>query len=158
MGNKIDPVEAHIQLEMALLNKENEKLKTWIRENKAQPICCVCGAPIKNVSIQRMLRTFLWHSRACFRFKPKKIIALERAFGCDIVDVLRITTRRYQNIQAQCNALDISIPYLYMIVRKYCGLDYINFFVKNAIGKRRETYQKKQKIEKFEYPPRPSKD
>jgi hypothetical protein len=154
----IDPIEAHIQLETALLQAENEKLKTWVKESKTQPTCCVCGAPISNVSVQRMLRTFLWHSRECFRHKPKKIIALERAFGCDIVEVLKITTRRYQNIQAQCSALDISIPYLYMIIRKYCGSDYIGFFVKNSIGKRKETYQKKCNSNKLTYPPKPIKN
>ncbi len=138
----LDPVEVHIQVEILRLREENVTLKNWVRDGNDTPRCCVCGKPIPNISIQRMLRTFLWDSRECFTKKPKKIMALEQAYGVDIVEVLKITTRRYQNIHAQCEALQISIPYLYNIIKKYCGQDYIAFFADNGTGKRRETYLK----------------
>jgi len=151
----IDPIEAHIQLEILRLQKENAALKNWVRDNKDVPRCCVCGKQILNVSIQRLLRTFLWDSQACFRKKPRKVVILETAYGVDIQDVLKTTTKRYKNIQAQCDAIDVSIPYLYVLVKKYCGEDYVKFFAENAIGKRRETYLKKlRNRQQKKYPPR----
>lgn len=154
---EIDPVEAHLQIEAARLREENATLKKWIRDGREVPRCCVCGKPIVNVSIQRLLRTFLWDCRECFRKRPGKIMELEQSYGMDIVDVLKLTTRKYKNINAQCQALDVSIPYLYSIIKKYCNKDYTEFFAENSVGRRRETYVKKLKKRKRKkhkkYPP-----
>jgi hypothetical protein len=92
----------------------------------------------------------LWHNRECFRTKPRKIITLERDFGCDIVEILKETTRKCGNVKAQCNLLDVSIPYLYQIIRKYCcksgtASEVEEFMAKNSSGKRKELYAKKVK-------------
>jgi hypothetical protein len=138
-----DIVEVHISLEIQRLQEENELLKGWIKSNVDSPTCAVCQTPIENVSIQRMLRPYLWCSRKCFEFKPRKIIKLERKYGMDITTILQETTRTYGNIKAQCDALGISIPYFYSIIHKYCGNQYVEFMATYAIGKRKETYAKK---------------
>lgn len=138
-----DIVESHIISEVERLQEENDLLRNWIRGSIETPKCAVCGKPIENVSIQRILRPYLWCSRVCFEFKPRKIIKLEKKYETDIVDVLKETTRVYGNIKAQCDALGISIPYFYSIVNKYCEQDYISFMADNATGKRRDTYTKK---------------
>jgi hypothetical protein len=145
LPSDLDIVEQHIILTIQRLRTENDLLKQWIKSEKEIPTCSVCGKPIENVSVQRMLRPFLWDCRECFQQKPRKIISLERKFGMDIVEILRETTKRYGNIKAQCGALSISIPYFYSIVLKYCGTDYLEFMSKNAVGKRKETYARKQK-------------
>jgi hypothetical protein len=142
---KVDVVETHIEKQIHRLQFENDLLKEWIKDGLEERTCVVCGEPIENVSIQRMLRPYLWCSRECFQEKPRKIINLEHAFGEDIVQILKDTTRRYGNIKAQCGALGISIPYFYSIVDKYCGDDYIHFMARSATGKRKETYAKKLK-------------
>ncbi len=142
-----DIVELHIISEVQRLQEENEILKGWIKSNVDIPKCAVCKKPIENVSVQRMLRPYLWCSRKCFEFKPRKIIKLERKYGMDIIAILQETTKVYGNIKAQCDALGISIPYFYSIVHKYCGDKYVEFMAANAIGKRKETYTKK--IEKM---------
>jgi len=142
---RVDAVETHIERKIKQLQLENALLKDWIREGLESRKCVVCGTQIENVSIQRMLRPYLWCSRECFQEKPRKIINLEHTFGEDIVQILKNTTRRYGNIKAQCGALGISIPYFYSIVEKYCGDDYILFMANSAAGKRKETYAKKLK-------------
>lgn len=141
-----DIVELHIISEIQRLREENELLKGWIK-NAELPRCAVCQKPIDNVSIQRMLRPYLWCSRKCFEYKPRKIIKLQRKYGMDITTILQETTKTYGNIKAQCDALGISIPYFYSIMYKYCGKKYVEFMATNAIGKRKETYTKK--IEKY---------
>ena len=138
-----DIVDAHIISEIQRLQEENELLKGWIKSNVDSPTCAVCQKPIENVSIQRMLRPYLWCSRKCFEFKPRKIIKLERKYDMDITIILQETTKTYGNIKAQCDALGISIPYFYSIVHKYCGNQYVEFMAAYAIGKRKETYAKK---------------
>lgn len=138
-----DIVELHIVSEVTRLQEENELLRGWIKNNVSIPTCAVCKTPIENVSIQRMLRPYLWCSRKCFEFKPRKIIKLEKKYGIDIVAILQETTKVYGNIKAQCDALGISIPYFYSIVNKYCGDNYVEFMATNAIGKRKDTYTKK---------------
>jgi hypothetical protein len=137
-----DTVELHILSEVQRLLEENELLRGWIR-NLDVPTCAVCKKPIENVSIQRMLRPYLWCSRECFEFKPRKIIKLEKKYGMDIIAILQETTKIYGNIKAQCDALGISIPYFYSIVNKYCSNNYVEFMAANAIGKRKDTYTKK---------------
>lgn len=138
-----DIVEQHIVSEIERLQEENDRLRNWIRGSASTPRCVVCGKEIENVSIQRILRPYLWCSRKCFEYKPRKIIKLEKKYKEDIVDVLRETTKTYGNIKAQCDALGISIPYFYSIVNKYCAQSYISFMAENATGKRRDTYTKK---------------
>ena len=142
---KDDIVEQHVESEIQRLREENELLRQWIKAGRAIPRCVVCGKIIENVSIQRMLRPYLWDCRECFQKKSRKIIALEQEFGLDIVDVLKETTRTYGNIKAQSQALNVSIPYFYHIVGKYTGPDFITFMAKHATGKRKETYLKKIK-------------
>jgi hypothetical protein len=138
-----DAIEKHICQELDRLRKENDTLREWIKSSKEIPHCAVCGKPIENVSIQRMLRPHLWDCRECFQKKPRKIIALEQKFGLDILEILKETTRGYGNIKAQCDALGVSIPYFYAIVKKYCGENFIDFMAKHSVGKRKETYYKK---------------
>jgi hypothetical protein len=137
-----DVIEKHIISEVARLVTENEILKNWIINDEI-PKCAVCKQPITNVSIQRRLRPYLWCSRKCFKFKPRKIIKLEDEFGIDIVEILKLTTKMYGNIKAQCNALGLSIPYFYSIVAKYGSNNHAEFMAVNAVGKRRDTYTKK---------------
>lgn len=137
-----DIIEEHVFTEVSRLRAENAILKNWIIDDTS-PKCAVCDKPISNVSIQRRLRPYLWCSRSCFKFKPRKIIRLEYEFDLDIVEILKLTTKMYGNIKAQCNALGLSIPYFYSIVIKYCGEDYVEFMAGNAVGKRKETYAKK---------------
>jgi hypothetical protein len=143
-----DVVEGHILHMIQRLKRENDLLQKWIKSGREVLSCAVCGKPIENVSVQRMLRPFLWDCRECFQKKPRKIVSLERKFGMDIVDILKETTKRYGNIKAQCAALGISIPYFYAIVAKYCGSDLVTFMAKYATGKRKETYVKKSKKNK----------
>jgi len=138
-----DVVEKHIESEIHRLKFENDLLKKWIKSGREVLTCVVCGKPIENVSIQRMLRPYLWDCRECFQKKPRKIISLEHDFTMDILEILKETTRLYGNIKAQCGALGISIPYFYSIVDKYCGEHYIAFMAKYATGKRKDTYAKK---------------
>jgi len=138
-----DVVERHIESEINRLKFENDLLKKWIKSGQEVLACAVCGKPIENVSIQRMLRPYLWDCRECFQKKPRKIISLEHDFNMDILEILKETTRLYGNIKAQCGALGISIPYFYSIVDKYCGEHYIAFMAKYANGKRKDTYSKK---------------
>jgi len=137
-----DTIDNHILDEISNLEVENALLKNWIRSNAEKARCAACGEPIYQLSMQRMMRPFLWHSRKCFENKPGKIIALERDFGCDIVEILKETTKKCGNIRAQCHVLGVSIPYLYIIMNKYCG-DRIAFMAQHATGKRRELYAKK---------------
>jgi hypothetical protein len=143
-----DIIEDHIAAVINRLEYENALLQKWIKSGREVLTCAVCGKPIENVSIQRMLRPYLWDCRKCFQEKPRKIISLEHKFGMDIVDILKETTNQYGNIKAQCGALGISIPYFYSIVTKYCGEDYVAFMAKHAAGKRKETYAKKNKKNK----------
>ena len=138
----IDPVDLQIILEIRRLKIENNLLKEWIKAGISDHKCVVCGAPIRNVSIQRMLRPYLWCSRECFQQKPRKIIALEHEYELTIVEILRQTTERYGEISAQCEALGVSVPYFYSITRKYCG-NYHEFMARYSTGKRRIGYSKK---------------
>lgn len=143
-----DLVEQHIRFELEKLDRENVLLKRWIKAGMEDVRCAVCGEKIEQLSIQRMMRPVLWHSRNCFRKKPKKIIKLEESFGMDIVDVLRETTARCGNIKTQCHVLEVSIPYLYSIMKKYCGMPTIEFFAEYSTGKRKELYAKKVRKKK----------
>jgi hypothetical protein len=144
MPISVDPVDLHILLEIKRLQDENSILREWIKLGRDEHLCVVCGKPIKNVSIQRKLRPYLWCSRKCFQFKPRKIISLEHEYQLTITDILRETTERYGEIRTQCEALDVSVPYFYHITRKYCG-DYHGFMAKYTTGKRRTSYAKKFK-------------
>lgn len=143
-----DAVEHYIENTVKQLRQENDLLKKWIREGNDSSSCVVCGKPILNVSIQRLLRPYRWCSRKCFEYKPRKIIKLEEKYGLDIVDILKETTKNYGNIKAQCGALGISIPYFYSIVTKYCGKDLVAFMATYATGRRKETYAKKNRKNK----------
>lgn len=138
-----DIVELHIMLELKRLRYENDLLKQWIREGVEDIRCAVCKKRISSLSIQRMTRPILWHDRKCFQYKPRKIIKLENDFGIDIVEILKETVKKCGNIRAQCDVLGVSIPYLYSIIKKYCGDDFVEFMAKHATGKRRELYAKK---------------
>jgi len=137
-------VDLQIILEIRRLKSENALLREWIKTGIDDYKCVVCGVPIKNVSMQRMLRPYLWCSRKCFQQKPRKIIALEHEYELNIIEILRQTTERYGEISAQCEALDVSVPYFYSIARKYCG-DYHAFMARYSTGKRRIGYAKKFK-------------
>jgi len=150
---RLDPVEVHIQLETKRLLDENAVLKSWVRSNE-NPTCVVCGKPIPHASIQRLLRAFLWDSKECFVKKPKKVIALEKFFDSDILDILKNTTRKFQNISMQAEYLNVSMPYIYNLIHKYWGQDHTKFFSEFAIGKRKLTYLNKLKNRKrLQYPP-----
>jgi len=149
-----DVVEMHIESELKRLKFENDLLKKWIKSGREILACAVCGKPIENVSIQRMLRPYLWDCRECFQKKPRKIISLEHDFNMDILDILKETTRLYGNIKAQCGALGISIPYFYSIIYKYGSESHVAFMAKYATGKRKETYAKK--LAKLNGDPKPN--
>lgn len=138
-----DIIEQTILNELERLKKENVLLKKLISSSFEAVTCAVCGKPIENVSLQRMTRSALWHDRNCYQYKPRKIIKLEKEFGCDIVEILKETTKRCGNIKTQCEVLGLSIPYLYSVMKKYCGEDHITFMAKYATGKRKELYVKK---------------
>jgi len=140
----IDPVDLHIIMEIWRLKNENRLLREWIKAGINDHYCVVCKEPIKNVSLQRMLRPYLWCSRKCFQEKPRKIIALEHEYGLNIIEILKETTERYGEISAQCEALGVSTPYFYSIARKYCG-NYHEFMARYSTGKRRTSYAKKFK-------------
>jgi len=137
-----DSVEQHIIDEFKKLIRDNDLLNGIIKNGTADVYCAVCGEKIEQLSIQRMTRPVLWHDRVCIQWKPRKIVWLERKFGKDIVEILQDTAARCGNIKAQCDVLDVSIPYLYSIIKKYCG-DLIPFMAKYGTGKRRELYAKK---------------
>lgn len=138
-----DVIEKHLVKELGRLSQENALLKDWIKAGSDEIRCAVCGKKISSLSVQRMTRPVLWHDRKCFQYKPRKIISLEQQFGYDIVEVLKETTKRCGNIKAQCQLLGVSIPYLYSIIKKYCGGDYVKFMAKYATGKRKDLYAKK---------------
>lgn len=138
-----DIVELTISAALNSLRLENDLLKKLISASFAEVTCAVCGKPIENVSLQRMTRSALWHDRNCYQYKPRKIIKLEKEFGCDIVEILKETTKRCGNIKTQCEVLGLSIPYLYAVMKKYCGENHIEFMAKYATGKRKELYVKK---------------
>jgi len=138
-----DIIEIAIIQEIAKLKKENEALQGWVKSNDVYR-CATCGKPIEKLNTQRKLRPFKWDSRKCFEWKSRKIVALEAEYGLDIVEILKETTRRYGKIRAQCDALGISVPYLYSIIKKYCG-DYVKFMSTYASGKRRTEYLSKLK-------------
>ena len=140
----IDIVEQHIAREFKKLICDNALLNDIIKNGTEDVYCAVCGEKIEQLSIQRMTRPVLWHDRHCFQWKPRKIVWLERKFQKDIVEILQETTGRCGNIKAQCDVLDVSIPYLYSIIKKYCG-ELIPFMAKNATGKRKDLYMKKVK-------------
>ncbi len=140
--NGNDIIEKHIINEFQKLIRDNDLLNAIIKNGTEDVYCAVCGEKIEQLSIQRMTRPVLWHNRTCFQWKPRKIVWLERKFEKDIVEILKETTYRCGNIKAQCDVLDVSIPYLYSIIKKYCG-ELIPFMAKNASGKRRELYAKK---------------
>jgi len=68
-----DVVEQHIEYAIKQFKFENDLLKKWIKSGREILTCVVCGKPIENVSIQRMLRPYLWDCRECFQKKPRKI-------------------------------------------------------------------------------------
>lgn len=141
-----DPVEQHIAHEFNRLIEDNSLLNDLIKNGTGDVYCAVCGEKIEQLSIQRMTRPVLWHDRHCFQWKPRKIVWLERKFQKDIIEILQETTGRCGNIKAQCELLDVSIPYLYSIIKKYCG-ELIPFMAKYATGKRKDLYLKKIKKE-----------
>jgi len=142
-----DIIEVAIRNELERLKKENALLKKLISSSFEAVTCAVCGKPIENVSLQRMTRSALWHDRTCYQYKPRKIIKLEKEFGYDIVEILKETTKRCGNIKTQCQVLGLSIPYLYAVMKKYCGANHLEFMAKYATGKRKELYVKK--LQKF---------
>ena len=138
----VDVVELHIHCMLFQLVSDNKELLHRLNNN-AIGYCVVCGKAIENANLQRKTRDFLWCSRKCYSEKPRKIIALERRNGKSIQEILIETTKKYQNINSQQNALHVSTPYLYQIIRKYFGSDYLSFFAEHAIGKRQEVYARK---------------
>jgi len=139
-----DTIEQHIVNEFNKLISDNDLLNKVIKNGTEDVYCAVCGKKIEQLSIQRMIRPVLWHDRYCFQRKPRKIVWLERKFQKDIIEILKETTGRCGNIKAQCELLDVSIPYLYFIIKKYCG-ELLPFMAKNATGKRKDLYMKKIK-------------
>jgi hypothetical protein len=140
-----DSVYWHILCELRRLTEENNYLKKCIKEGSEGKKCAVCGKEIVNLSMQRMTRPNLWCSRECFTKKPRKIIALEKDFGKDIVEILKETTRKCGKIKTQCNILGVSIPKFYQMLEKYCEEDLLSFMSKNASGSRKVHYAKKLK-------------
>ena len=138
----MDIIELIINKEIDLLQQE-QKILLSIIDTCHDFTCAVCGKVIDRISTQRKTRGILWHNIECYQYKPRKIIALERIYGKDIVEILKETTRQYSDIISQCAGLSISIPHLYSIIRKYCGEDYIPFMYKYSIGKRKELYKNK---------------
>jgi len=136
-------VERHIIDEIKRLQEKNVYLKQLVEEGTEDIYCAVCGEKIESLSIQRKTRPILWHSKNCFQWKPGKIIKLERDYGKDIVEILKETTSKCGNIKSQCGVLNVSIPYLYSIIKKYCGNDLIKFMAENGTGRRKELYEKK---------------
>jgi len=133
-----DEIELHILLEIKRLNDENEILESWIREGKEEPRCCVCGKLVKGLSLQRMLRPFIWCSRKCLEWKPKKIIILERRYKMDILDILKLTSKQFGGLRPQVDALNLSVPYFVSVVKKYSNEEYNTFMANNTVGERRK--------------------
>ena len=144
-----DIVEEHITEEFKRLQEKNTYLKQLVEEGNDEVYCAVCGEKIESLSIQRKTRPILWHSKHCFRWKPRKIVKLERDYGKDIVEILKETTAKCGNIKSQCDVLDVSIPYLYSIIKKYCGPDLIRFMADNGTGNRKKLYDKKLSKRKY---------
>lgn len=139
----VDLVEEHILEEIKRLQEKNAILKRLVSGDNEDIYCAVCGEKVGSLSIQRKLRPILWHSKNCFQWKPRKIVRLERKYNKDIVEILKETTGKCGNIKSQCDVLDVSIPYLYFILKKYCGLDLVKFMAENGTGKRKQLYTKK---------------
>lgn len=140
----LDIVDSLVLKEIDLLIKDNQLLCEIIDSCNTH-ICAVCGKPIDQISPQRKTRSILWHDRKCYEYKPRKIIWLERTYGKDIVEVLIDTTKQCSDIKSQCAILNVSIPYLYQIIKKYCEEDHVSFFAKHSTGARKLLYNKKIK-------------
>ena len=138
-----DIIELHVLEQLRIAKEENELLKSWMGSGEIR-CCCVCGAPIKNLSAQRAIRPFVWCTRKCFKWKPQKIIKLERDFGgMDILDILKETSRKFGSLKSQHQALDLSVPHFIHVVRKYSGLNYFEFMYKYSSGFRKKEYLRK---------------
>ena len=152
-----DLIEQAIVVELDQLRKENEYLKECIRTGCENIKCAVCGEEIEHLSMQRMTRPILYHNKKCYTWKPRKIVKLEQEWEMDIVDILKKTSKMCGNINAQAEVLDLSVPYLYDRIRKYCADSLsvkvpkkkviVYFMAENCVGKRKELYLKK--IEKY---------
>ena len=109
--------------------------------------CVACGDQItKHLFPSRLAKPMLWCSFSCYKWKPPKVIWIELKFGktyrIDIRWVLIETTKRFDNLQAQCFALDVSIPYLYTMVKRYFGMPLPQFVAKHSTGERKIRYRK----------------
>jgi hypothetical protein len=147
----LDIVDFIILKEVELAHKESCLLFDIINVDHSY-VCAVCGKAIDRIAAQRKTRDVLWHDRKCYEEKPRKIIHLERIYNKKIEDILIATTRQCMDIKSQCSILNISIPYLYHIIRKYCGEEYIEFMQKYSVGKRKELYTKKCNIKSLGVP------
>ena len=73
---------------------------------------------------------------------------IEFKFGKDIKSILKESTKRYKNIRDQSSALNISVPYLYMLIKKYFD-DYISFMLTYTRGRRKKRYIRHVTIQNF---------
>ena len=141
MGCILDIVANIIKNEFERLYYERELLEQIINGDSTY-VCAVCGKKIEKVAYQRKTRDVLWCGKEHYYYKPRKIIHLERIFGKKIEDVLKDVTYLCSDIKTQCRVLGVSIPYLYNIIRKYGGIDFLEFMQKYSSDKRKELYER----------------
>jgi len=68
-------------------------------------------------------------------------VLVEQKFEKDIVEVLKATTRLFNSVETQSQALDISVPHLYTWIQKYLGLT-LTEAVRRYGGRTRKSRQK----------------
>lgn len=91
-------------------------------------LCIVCGGEVtKHLFPSRQRKPWLWCSRRCYRWKPQKVISIEMRFGgerrADIRWILIKTAREFQNLHDHAQALGVSVPYLYTMVKRYFRIE-----------------------------------
>lgn len=128
----------------------------------APRVCIVCGDEVtKHLFPSRQRKPWLWCSRRCYKWKPQKVVSIEMRFGlhqrADIRWIIIKTAKDFQNLHDHAKALDVSVPYLYTMVRRYFrvetgrrdakgipitrGLSMDEFVERYARGARRRRYE-----------------
>ena len=112
--------------------------------SRKQRYCAVCGKHLDRfLFLKRLQKSALYCSWECFTFKPPAIIQLEWQFGKDIKDILIETTKHYDTLEKQEQALNKSSQWLYSCIQKYFGMSLVEFMFKFATGARQLKYKRK---------------
>ena len=121
--------------------------------SRKQRYCAVCGKQLnKFLFLRRLRKSALYCSWECFTYKPPAIIQLEWQFGKDIKDILIETTKNYDTLEKQEQALDKSSQWLYSCIQKYFNMSLVEFMSKYATGARQLKYKRKweRELKKYE--------